>query len=93
MIQLTVSASDNSAVINRLKRIEGQVKGIQKMIEEEKDCADILIQITAVRSAINSAGGLVLEKHMKNCLKMYLDGESNSDTLDELIDVMVKYTK
>lgn len=79
--------------MNRLRRIEGQVKGIQKMIEEEKNCSDILVQIAAVRSAINSVGGLILENYMKNCLKNYLDGETDEDTLNELVNTMVKYTK
>lgn len=90
---MTVKAKDNEAIMNRLRRIEGQVKGIQKMIEEEKNCSDILVQIAAVRSAINSVGGLILENYMKNCLKNYLDGETDEDTLNELVNTMVKYTK
>jgi len=90
---LTVKAKDNEAIMNRLRRIEGQVKGIQKMLEEEKNCSDILVQIAAVRSAINSVGGLILENYMKNCLKNYLDGETDEDTLNELVNTMVKYTK
>lgn len=90
---MTVKAKDNEAIMNRLRRIEGQVKGIQKMIEEEKNCSDILVQIAAVRSAINSAGGLILENYMKNCLKNYLDGEADEDALNELVNIMVKYTK
>ena len=90
---MTVKAKDNEAIMNRLRRIEGQVKGIQKMLEEEKNCSDILVQIAAVRSAINSVGGLILENYMKNCLKNYLDGETDEDTLNELVNTMVKYTK
>ncbi len=47
-------------VIKRLNKIEGQIKGIRKMIDEEKNCVDILTQIAAVRSAINKVGGMVL---------------------------------
>lgn len=85
--------NDNDAIIKRLRRIEGQVKGIQKMVEEGKCCSDILIQIAAVRSAMNAVGGLILENHMKDCLKSYLDGETGDETLDNLVDTMVKYTK
>lgn len=84
---------DNEAIIRRLRRIEGQVKGIQKMVEEEKYCGDILMQVAAVRSAMNSVGGLILEDHMKGCLKQYLDGQANDEVLDTLVDTMIKYTK
>ncbi len=90
---MSFKTNDNDAIIKRLRRIEGQVKGIQKMVEEGKCCGDILIQIAAVRSAMNSVGGLILENHMKDCLKSYLDGETGDETLDSLVDTMVKYTK
>ncbi len=52
---------------NRLKRIEGQVKGIEKMVDNETCCKDILIQIAAIRAAINKVGTLVLENYAKDC--------------------------
>lgn len=84
---------NKDAVIRRLRRIEGQVKGIQKMVESEKFCGDILIQVAAVRSAMNSVGGLILENYMKDCLKGYLDGDQSDESLDNLIETMLKYTK
>lgn len=84
---------DKSAVIRRLRRIEGQIKGIQKMIEEDKFCGDILIQIAAARSALNNAGGLILENYMKSCLTTYLSGELNEEGLDTLIETLLKYSK
>lgn len=85
--------ADRDAVIKRLRRIEGQIKGIQKMVQEEKFCGDILIQVTAARAALNSVGGLILENYMKICLTDYLDGEGEAGDLDKLVDMMVKYTK
>lgn len=85
--------SDRDAVIKRLRRIEGQIKGIQKMVEEEKFCGDILIQVSAARSALNSAGGLILENYIKVCIGDQLDVNEDSEELDKLVDVMVKYTK
>ncbi|HHV38217.1 MAG TPA: metal-sensitive transcriptional regulator, partial [Tepidimicrobium sp.] len=90
---MILETKDKQAVIKRLRRIEGQVKGIQKMVENEKNCGDILIQIAAVRAAMNSVGGLILENHMKDCLKDYLDGVAKDESLDDLVDVMIKYTK
>lgn len=85
--------TDKTAVITRLRRIEGQIKGIQKMVEEEKFCGDILTQISAARSALNSAGGLILENYMKGCIEKSLDESSDGEGLDELIDILLKYTK
>ncbi len=85
--------ADKSAVVKRLRRVEGQIKGIQKMVEEDKFCGDILIQIAAARAALNSAGGLILENYMKTCLKDYLSGMKEEEALEKLVEVMVKYTK
>ena len=85
--------ADKSAVVKRLRRVEGQIKGIQKMVEEDKFCGDILIQIAAARAALNSAGGLILENYMKTCLKDYLSGVNEEEALEKLVEVMVKYTK
>lgn len=84
---------DKTAVITRLRRIEGQIKGIQKMVEDEKICGDILIQIAAARSALNNAGGIILENYMKGCLSTYLSGELDEQGLDKLIETLLKYSK
>ena len=56
------------AIINRLARIEGHVRSIKNMVQEDRDCADVLIQISAVRSAMDRAGKVVLEDHLESCL-------------------------
>jgi len=56
------------AVINRLSRIEGHIRSIKAMVEEGRDCADVLIQLSAVRSAIDKVGRVVLEDHLESCL-------------------------
>jgi len=56
------------AIANRLARIEGHVRKIKQMVEENRDCPDILIQLAAVRSAINKTGQAVLEDHLESCL-------------------------
>lgn len=84
---------EKELIIKRLRRIEGQVKGIQKMVEEEKECRDILIQISAARSAINNAGGLILENYMKNCLEAYIEGGKGEEDLDDLVNTLLRYSK
>lgn len=85
--------TQKNEIIKRLRRVEGQIKGIQKMVDEEQFCGDILIQIAAARSALNSAGGIIVENYMKNCLKSYIEGINNEEDLDRLVELMVKYTK
>ncbi|MCG8538652.1 MAG: metal-sensitive transcriptional regulator [Clostridia bacterium] len=86
-------SNEKDSLLKRLKRVEGQVKGIQKMIEEDRYCNDILIQIAAVRSAINKVGGLILENHLKGCIKTSLESGKSDEAIDELIDTMIKFTK
>jgi CsoR family transcriptional regulator, copper-sensing transcriptional repressor len=64
------------AVLKRLARIEGHVRGIQRMVEEDTPCPDVLVQIAAVRSALNSVGQIILEDHLRSCMvKAVKDGE------------------
>ena len=80
-------------IINRLKRIEGQVKGIQGMKEKDSCCRDILIQVSAIRSAINKVGALMIENYAYNCLDMGSESEEEKKKLDELIRVMNTFIK
>lgn len=56
------------AIINRLSRIEGHIRSIKTMVQDGRDCSDILIQIAAVRSAVDKVGRVVLEDHLESCL-------------------------
>lgn len=55
-------------VVNRLARIEGHVRAIKRMVEEDTPCPDVLMQIAAVRSALNSVGRVILEDHLQSCM-------------------------
>jgi DNA-binding FrmR family transcriptional regulator len=56
------------AIVNRLSRIEGHIRSIKTMVEEGRDCSDVLVQLSAVRSAIDKVGRVVLEDHLESCL-------------------------
>ncbi len=62
------SADDVRSLVNRLNRIVGQVNGIKKMIEENRYCGEVLVQVSAVESAMRSFGYIVLEEHMNTCV-------------------------
>jgi DNA-binding FrmR family transcriptional regulator len=82
----------NKAAYRRLKIIEGQVRGIQKMVEEEKYCVDILRQVSAVRAALNNVGKLILRRHIDNCITDAIrsDGANSRDIIDELMDIFAQ---
>ena len=63
-----VPVETKDALAKRLRRIEGQVRGLQKMVDEERYCADILIQIASVQEALRSAGKLLLQNHLTHCV-------------------------
>ncbi|AVP54441.1 metal-sensitive transcriptional regulator [Clostridium tetani] len=77
---------------NRLKRIEGQVKGIQNMLERDAGCKEVLIQIAAIRAAINKVGSLILQNYAKDCFVQ--DAESMpEEKIDELISTLTMFMK
>jgi DNA-binding FrmR family transcriptional regulator len=87
-------ASKKEDLTRRLKRIEGQVRGVQRMIDEDRYCVDILVQIAAIKNAIHQVGLTILESHTRGCvadaLSNHTDGESK---IDELMDVIRQFTK
>jgi len=80
-------------VLLRLRRIEGQVRGVQRMIEAEADCGEVLNQIAAIKSAVHQAGILVFESHARECINKSLKEEDHDDNLDEIVKVMGRFIK
>lgn len=64
----THSHKQTQAVLNRLSRIIGHLEAIRRMVEQGRDCSEVLIQLSAVRSAINSTGKVILQDHIQNCI-------------------------
>ena len=79
-------------VLSRMRRIEGQVRGIQRMIEEGKDCEDILVQVRAVRSALQSANKLILRRYMLRCYSDTVEsGTDDHASLDKFISLLTGF--
>ena len=79
-------------LINRLKRIEGQVRGVEGMLENDAYCTDILIQVSAISSALNSFNKVLLANHMRTCVADNIRG-GNEEVVDELVGVLQKLMK
>ena len=82
---------EEKKILNRLKRTEGQIRGIQKMIDEEKECIDIITQLSAVRSSIDRVMGMIVEKKKKNCFEHPdKNPEDQAQKLEQAINMIIK---
>lgn len=76
---------------NRLKRLEGQVRGVIRMMEEEQHCKDIVSQLSAVRSATDRAIGYIVAKNLESCiLEAQEEGRDAEDAIQEAVNMMIK---
>jgi CsoR family transcriptional regulator, copper-sensing transcriptional repressor len=85
---------DHSSEIKRLKRIQGQLEGIERMIMERRYCIDILNQTKAVTSAIHSLESSLLEKHIKHCVRESFTSKDNDDEMEsKILEIMEIFKK
>lgn len=81
----------NSKYITRLKRSEGQLRGIQKMIEEDRDCADIITQLTAVRSSVERVIEMMITENLTACINQPLeDPVAQKERLEKAVQYLIK---
>ncbi len=83
---------NTKAVINRLSRAIGHLEAVKKMAEDGRDCSEILIQLAAVKSAINNTGKLILKDHINHCV-VHAIKENDEKVLDELAEAIDKFVK
>ena len=83
---------EQKALLTRLKRVEGQIRGIEKMVENDAYCPDILIQVSAATSALNSFNKVLLGCHIRGCVVHDIQ-EGKDETIDELCEVLQKLMK
>ena len=79
---------DHSENIASLRRIEGQVRGVQRMVEDKKYCIDILNQIAAVKGALGTVEKRILERHFQHCVKNAMASQSETDTNEKIAELM-----
>lgn len=85
-------AADKAKIRNRLRRLEGQVRGVQRMVEEDQYCIDILTQLSAIIAGSRATGLLILEDHIRGCV---MDGQPDDREamLAELTDAIERFTR
>lgn len=83
--------TETKAILNRLAKIIGHLESVRRMVEEDRDCSEVLMQIAAVRSALDSTAKLILKDHMEHCL-VHIVNSGDTESLEELykaIDLLI----
>ena len=90
-----VDPAIKDANLKRLRRIEGQVRGLQKMVDEERYCADVLTQISSVHEALRAVGRELMRNHLKHCAASAIraSDEEASAMYDELVEMIYKHSR
>jgi DNA-binding FrmR family transcriptional regulator len=92
---VAVDPGIQAANLNRLRRIEGQVRGLLRMVQEGRYCADILVQIAAVNEALRNVGRELLRNHLRNCATAAIKGppEQAEAMYGELVELFARYSR
>ncbi len=91
---MALCGDDHQKVIARINRIEGQVRGLKKMVEEDRDCMQVLKQIAAAHGALRSLGAVVLEDHLRGCVSTAIQEHDNeSEQIREVVEIFNKFSK
>ncbi len=80
-MELEIEGEELKNLLNRMRRIEGQARGIQKMLAEQRDCEEIIVQLSSMRSAITKVAMALMSNHLERCV---LDGEERVDAEEAL---------
>ena len=89
-------AKDKDALVKRLHRIEGQVRGIERMVEDDRYCIDILTQVSAVNTALESLALQILDEHVRHCVAGALSSGDSEDAhrkTEELLEAVRRFTR
>ena len=92
---VAVDADIKASNLRRLRRIEGQVRGLQKMVEEDRYCADIITQVASVQEALRGVGRELMRNHLKHCAAAAIkQGDARADAMyDELLELVYKHLR
>ncbi len=89
-----IKARDKEKIQNRLRRIEGQVRGVQRMVDEEAYCVDVLTQISSIVSAIEKVGAILLKDHVEHCVRQSIEkGEDADEKIEELTSAVERFLR
>ena len=91
---MALCGDDHHKLIARINRIEGQVRGLKKMVEEDRDCMQVLKQIAAASGALRSLGSVILEDHLKGCVSTAIQTHDHeSEIISEVVSIFNRFSK
>ena len=91
---MPLCGDDHPKLVARINRIEGQVRGLKKMVREDRDCLQVLKQIAAASGALRSLGSVILEDHLKGCVATAIQKQDNeSELITEVVEIFNKFSK
>lgn len=85
--------SDSAQTISRLKRVEGQIRGIITMVEDNRPCEEILMQVGAAKAALHKAGQSLLESHLHHCVADGFKNGRHDETIDRLLTALEQFSR
>ena len=88
-----IQADSKANLLRRLQRIEGQVRGLQRMMEEERPCVDVLTQIASVQEALRQVGKGMMRNYLETCATEAIRSKNSEQIYDELMDVIYKFAR
>lgn len=88
----THTEEEKKAVINRLSRISGHIEAVKKMVENDRDCSEVLVQLAAIKAAVNSTGKVVLKNHIEHCVVDAIEHD-DQESLERLIKAIDSFVK
>ena len=92
-VEKRVEQPHKTSLRRRINRVAGQIQGVGKMIEADRYCVDILVQISAARSALNQLAMQIVEDHTRGCVRRAIHAEEGDEAIAELMDVLRKLTR
>jgi DNA-binding FrmR family transcriptional regulator len=91
---VAVDAETKAGNLKRLRRIEGQVRGLAKMVEDDRYCADILMQVSSVQEALKGVSRELMRNHLKHCVRHNIErGKQSTEMYDELVDLFFNHNR
>lgn len=85
--------ANKADLLQRLRKIEGQVRGVQRMILDDRYCIDVLTQLAAISQGVKRVSMMISESHVKGCVAEALKKDDSQDVIDELVDVLFKFSR
>jgi len=91
---MALCGDDHPKLISRINRIEGQVRGLKRMVAEDRDCLQVLKQVAAAQGALRSLGSMILEDHLKGCVATAIQNQDHeTELINEVVDIFNKFIK